>query len=89
MTTETLLLLILIVFVLGSLPTWPHSKSWGYAPMGILSIVLVVFLVWAIVGERPLFRSSGGNIESSVERAGQNIKEAGRDVVDTVRDATN
>ena len=88
MTTETILFLILIVIVLGSLPTWPHSKSWGYAPTGVLTVLLVIFLIWALAGGRPLFRSSG-NIENAVQEAGQDIKAAGRDVADSVKDAVN
>ena len=77
MSTETLLLLIIIVLVVVVLPTWPHSKSWGYRPMGVLTILLVLFLVWAIAGNRPLFRSSLGN----------DIRSAGHDAADSVRHA--
>jgi hypothetical protein len=76
MSVETLLLLILIVFLVGMIPTWPYSRSWGYAPTGVLSLLLVVFLIWAIVGERPLFRSS----------VAQDLKAAGRDVAASIRD---
>lgn len=86
MTTETLLLLIVIILVIGALPTWPHSKSWGYAPMGVLTLLLVIFLIWAIAGGRPLFRSSGQDIKTTVQDAGQDIKAAGRDVADSIRD---
>jgi hypothetical protein len=79
-TTETLLLLIIAVFIIGSLPAWPHSRSWGYAPTGALTLVLAVFLVWAIAGGRPLFRSSG-----TIHDAGQDLKSAGRDVADSIR----
>jgi MFS superfamily sulfate permease-like transporter len=79
MSTETILLLILIVFVLGALPAWPHSRSWGYAPGSVLTLLLVVFLVWAIAGGRPLFRSG------TIHDAGQDLKSAGRDVADSVR----
>ncbi|MDO8580924.1 MAG: DUF3309 family protein, partial [Candidatus Omnitrophota bacterium] len=48
MTTETVLLLIIIVVLAGALPAWPHSRSWGYAPTGVLTLLLVVFLIWAI-----------------------------------------
>ncbi len=80
MTTETLLLVILIVLLAGVFPSWPHSKSWGYAPTGVLTLLLVIFLVWAIAGGRPLFRSSG-----TVQEVGQDIKAAGRDVADSIR----
>ena len=76
MTTETLLLLIVIILVIGALPSWPYSKSWGYVPTGVLTLLLVVFLVWALAGGRPFFRSSG-----------QDIKSAGRDVADSIRHA--
>lgn len=85
MTTETLLLIILIVFLAGAFPSWPHSKSWGYAPTGVLTILLVIFLVWAIAGGRPLFRSSDRDIETTVQDVGQDLKAAGRDVGDSIR----
>jgi len=80
MSTETLLLFFAIVLVVLALPTWPYSKSWGYVPTGVLSVLLVVFLIWAIAGGRPLFRSSS---------VGDSIRDAGRDVADTVKDAVN
>lgn len=80
MSTETLLLFILIALLVVGLPTWPYSKSWGYAPTGVLSFLLVVFLIWAIAGGRPLFRSNS---------VGDTIKDAGQDVADTVKDAVN
>jgi len=76
MSTETLLLLIAIVLVVMALPAWPHSKSWGYRPTGILTVLLVVFLIWAIAGRRPLFRRT----------VGQDIRSAGHDMADSVRD---
>jgi len=86
-TTETLLLLIIIVVIVGALPTWPYSRSWGYAPPGVLTILLVVFLVWAIGGGRPLFRSSGQDVKTTVQDAGHDLKSAGRDVAGSIRRA--
>jgi drug/metabolite transporter superfamily protein YnfA len=52
MTLGTILLVILVLALLGVIPTWPHSKSWGYAPTGgiglILAIVLILFLLGRI-----------------------------------------
>lgn len=89
MSTETLLLLIIIILIAGIIPVWPYSKSWGYAPTGILGLLLVVFLIWAIAADRPLFDSAGNDLEDTVQEAGQELKEVGRDVADSVRDATN
>ena len=90
MTTETLLLLIMIIIIVGALPAWPHTKSWGYAPTGALTIMLVIFLIWAITQDRPMFGSSAGrDIESAVQEAGHDIKAAGRDVADSIRDTVN
>lgn len=44
------LLVILLLLSLGSLPTWPHSRSWGYYPSGGLGLVLVVVLVLLLLG---------------------------------------
>ena len=49
-TTGTLLLVVLIVLLIGGLPTWPHSKSWGYGPTGMFSTVLVVIVVLMLMG---------------------------------------
>lgn len=44
------LLVFLIVLLLGALPTWPYSRSWGYYPSGTLSLVLVILLVLMLMG---------------------------------------
>jgi hypothetical protein len=41
---------VLVLALLGSLPTWPHSKDWGYYPSGGLSLVLVVLLILFLLG---------------------------------------
>lgn len=50
MTLSTLLLIILVLLVIGALPTWPHSRSWGYAPGGGLVVVLVIVAVLVFGG---------------------------------------
>jgi hypothetical protein len=45
-----LLLVFLVVLLLGALPTWPYSRSWGYYPSGTLSLVLVILLVLMLMG---------------------------------------
>ncbi len=45
-----LLLVVLLVLVFGSIPTWPYSRSWGYRPSGLLGIVLLVLLVLFLTG---------------------------------------
>ena len=41
----TILLIILILLLLGAIPSWPHSKSWGYGPSGLLGTLLVIVIV--------------------------------------------
>lgn len=50
MTIGTILLVVLILLVLGAFPSWPHSRSWGYGPSGILGVVLIVVIVLLLVG---------------------------------------
>jgi hypothetical protein len=51
MGTGTLILLIvLIILLLGTAPTWPHSRSWGYAPSGGIGLVLVILLLLYFLG---------------------------------------
>jgi len=46
----TLLLIILVLLLLGVVPTWPYSRSWGYYPSGIVGLVLVVLLIMFLLG---------------------------------------
>jgi hypothetical protein len=50
MTLSTILLIIVILALLGALPTWPHSRNWGYGPSGLVGVVLVVILAMALLG---------------------------------------
>ena len=50
MTLGTILLIVLVLLLLGVVPTWPHSRSWGYGPSGILGVVLVVVIVLLLMG---------------------------------------
>jgi hypothetical protein len=50
MTLGTILLIVFILFVLGALPTWPHSRNWGYYPSGGLSLLLLVLVVLILTG---------------------------------------
>ena len=46
----TILLIVLILMLIGAIPRWPHSKEWGYAPSGVLGIVLIVLIVLLLTG---------------------------------------
>lgn len=50
MTLSTLLLVLLLLMLLGALPAWPHSRSWGYAPSGGVGLLLVVLVVLIATG---------------------------------------
>lgn len=50
MSLGTILIIILLLMLLGVLPTWPHSASWGYYPSGGLGLVLVILLVLVLLG---------------------------------------
>jgi hypothetical protein len=45
-----LILIILLILLLGTLPTWPYSGGWGYYPSGLLGLVLVIVLVMVLLG---------------------------------------
>ena len=51
MSLSTILLVILVLILLGALPTWPHSQSWGYAPSGGVGLLLLVLLILALLGK--------------------------------------
>lgn len=46
----TILLVVLLLALLGTIPTWPHSRNWGYYPSGILGTVLIVLLILLLLG---------------------------------------
>jgi hypothetical protein len=46
----TILLVILILMLLGAIPTWPHSRSWGYGPSGGLGLVVIILLILVLTG---------------------------------------
>ena len=46
----TILLIILILALVGALPTWNHSKNWGYGPVGITGILVIVLIVLLLTG---------------------------------------
>lgn len=51
MSLTTLLIIILILLLLGVVPGWPHSRSWGYGPTGLIGVVLVVVLIFILLGK--------------------------------------
>ena len=50
MTLGTILLVVLILILVGVIPTWPHSRSWGYAPTGVIGTILIIVLVLFLLG---------------------------------------
>ena len=49
----TILLIVLVLLLIGALPSWPYSRGWGYAPSGLLTLVVVVVIVLALMGRLP------------------------------------
>jgi hypothetical protein len=47
---STILLIVLVIVLLGVLPTWPYSSGWGYYPSGVLGLIVVVLLIMALTG---------------------------------------
>jgi hypothetical protein len=47
---RTILFIILIVLLIGALPSWPYSSGWGYYPSGGLGLILVIVLIFALMG---------------------------------------
>ncbi|MEO6024680.1 MAG: DUF3309 family protein [Burkholderiales bacterium] len=50
MTLGTVLLIVLVLLLLGVIPTWPHSRGWGYGPSGLLGVVLVIVIILLLMG---------------------------------------
>ena len=50
MSVSTLFLILLVLLLVGALPSWPYSRGWGYYPSGLLGILLVVLLLFVLLG---------------------------------------
>ena len=50
MSLGLILLIVVILMLVGAIPSWPHSRNWGYGPSGILGVVLVIILVLFLLG---------------------------------------
>ena len=50
MTLGTILIIILILMLVGAIPNWGHSRSWGYGPSGVVGLILVVVLILVLLG---------------------------------------
>ena len=47
----TIIIVVLLLMLVGALPTWPHSRNWGYFPSGGLGLVLVILLILVLLGQ--------------------------------------
>jgi hypothetical protein len=50
MSLGTLILIIVILMLVGAIPTWPHSRSWGYGPVGGVGLVLTILIILLLLG---------------------------------------
>lgn len=50
MSLGTILLIIVVLMLIGAIPSWPHSRSWGYGPSGGLGLVLIIVLILVLMG---------------------------------------
>lgn len=50
MSVTTILIVILILVLIGAVPSWPHSRNWGYGPSGIVGLIVVVLLILLLMG---------------------------------------
>jgi uncharacterized protein DUF3309 len=50
MSLGTILIIILILVLLGVIPTWGHSRAWGYGPSGIVGLILIIVIILALLG---------------------------------------
>lgn len=51
MSLGTILLIIVVLMLIGVIPTWPHSRSWGYGPSGGLGLILLILLILLLTGQ--------------------------------------
>jgi hypothetical protein len=50
MALSTILLIVVILLLIGAVPTWPYSRGWGYGPSGLLGVVLLILIILLLMG---------------------------------------
>ena len=50
MSLGTILLIVVVLMLIGAIPTWPHSRGWGYVPSGGLGLVLIILIILVLLG---------------------------------------
>ncbi len=50
MSIGTILLIVVVLMLIGAIPTWPHSRSWGYGPSGGIGLILVILIILLLTG---------------------------------------
>lgn len=50
MSLGTILLIVLILLLVGAIPAWPHSRSWGYMPSGALGLIVIILVILVLLG---------------------------------------
>ena len=50
MPTSTLLIIVLVLLLIGAVPTWPYSRGWGYYPSGLLGVILLILIILLLTG---------------------------------------
>ena len=50
MSLGTILLIVIVLLLIGAIPTWPHSRGWGYGPSGALGLIFIILLVLLLMG---------------------------------------
>ena len=50
MSITTILIIVLLLILIGAIPSWPHSQGWGYGPSGIVGVILIVLVILLLLG---------------------------------------
>lgn len=50
MSVSTILLVVVVLMLVGAIPTWPHSKAWGYGPSGGIGLILIILIILLLMG---------------------------------------
>lgn len=51
MSIGTILLIVLVLLLIGAIPSWPHSRSWGYGPSGVIGLIVLILVVLLVLGK--------------------------------------
>ena len=88
MPAEMFVLFVLLIVLVGALPRWPYSQTWGYVPSGVVLVIGALMVVWLMANQRGT-GNLGQDAPNAAQDIGQDVKQGLRNVAEKTRQAAD